>query len=93
MSYQALLFFLVPIVLAFIAVVILFLFVRGTAKKIMRVLLALFLLAFTAFCSFGFLATYEPVDGAIAWRIGYGIAIMASLYGVLRLLRGGRSSG
>ncbi len=90
MSYQALLFFLVPIVLAFIAVVILF--VRGTAKKLMRVLLALFLLAFTAFCSFGFLATYEPVDGAIAWRIGYGIAIMASLYGALRLLRGGRTS-
>ncbi len=87
MSYQALLFFLVPIVLAFIAVVILF--VRGTAKKIMRVLLALFLLAFTAFCSFGFLATYEPGDGHLTWRIGYGIAIMASLCGVARLLRGG----
>ena len=92
MSYQALLFFLVPIVLAFIAVVILFLFVRGTAKKIMRVLLALFLLAFTAFCSFGFLATYELVDGAIPWRIGYGIAVIASLYGVVRLLRGRRAS-
>ena len=86
MSYQTLLFF-GPIVLAFIAVVILF--VRGTAKKLMRVLLALFLLAFTAFCSFGFLATYEPVDGAIPWRIGYGIAVIASLYGVVRLLRGG----
>ena len=87
MSYQALLFFLVPIVLAFIAVVILF--VRGTAKKTMRVLLALFLLAFTAFCSFGFLASFEPGDGAIQWRIGYGIAVIASLYGVARLLRGG----
>jgi hypothetical protein len=54
----------------------------------MRILLALVLLAFTAFCSLGFLATYEPVDGALAWRAGYGIAIIVSLYGVLRLLRG-----
>ena len=59
----------------------------------MRVLLALFLLAFTAFCSFGFLATYEPVEGALTWRIGYGIAIIASLYGVVRLLRGGSKEG
>ena len=90
MSFQTLLFF-GPIVLAFIAVVILF--VRGTAKKLMRVLLALFLLAFTAFCSFGFLATYEPGDGHLTWRIGYGIAIIASLYGVVRLLRGGSKEG
>jgi len=86
MPFTILLFFGV-MVLALIAVI--FLYVRGTAKKLMRVLLALFLLAFTAFCSFGFLATYEPGDGHLTWRIGYGIAIMASLYGVLRLLRGG----
>lgn len=49
---------------------------------LMKVLLALVLLAFTAFCSLGFLATYEPVDGALAWRAGYGIAIIVSLYGV-----------
>jgi len=89
MPFTILLFFGV-MVLALIAVI--FLYVRGTAKKLMRVLLALFLLAFTAFCSFGFLATYEPGDGHLTWRIGYGIAIMASLYGALRLLRGGRSS-
>ncbi len=86
MPFTILLFFGV-MVLTLIAVVILF--VRGTAKKLMRVLLALLLLAFTAFCSFGFIATYEPVDGAIPWRIGYGIAVIASLYGVARLLRGG----
>ena len=86
MPFTILLFFGV-MALAFIAVVILF--VRGTAKKLMRVLLALFLLAFTAFCSFGFLASFEPGDGAITWRIGYGIAVIASLYGVVRLLRGG----
>lgn len=90
MPFTILLFFGV-MVLTLIAVVILF--VRGTAKKLMRVLLALFLLAFTAFCSFGFLATYEPVEGALTWRIGYGIAIIASLYGVVRLLRGGSKEG
>ena len=89
MPFTLLLFFGV-MVLALIAVILLY--VRGTAKKLMRVLLTLFLLAFTAFCSFGFLATFEPVDGAISWRIGYGIAVIASLYGVIRLLRGGRSS-
>ena len=90
MPFTILLFFGV-MVLTLIAVVILF--VRGTAKKLMRVLLALFLLAFTAFCSFGFLATYAPVEGALTWRIGYGVAIIASLYGVVRLLRGGRKAG
>ena len=48
----------------------------------MKVLLALVLFAFTAFCSLGFLATYEPVDGALAWRAGDEIAIIVSLYGV-----------
>jgi len=86
MSITILLFFGVT-VLAFIAVAILF--VRGTAKKLMRVFLALFLLAITAFCSFGFLHSYEPGDGQLTWRIGYGVAIIASLYGVVRLLRGG----
>ena len=62
----------------------------GRATQPMRILLALILLGFTAFCSFGYLATYELVEGAMAFRVGYGDAIMASLYGVIRLLRGGR---
>ena len=62
----------------------------GRATQPMRILLALILLGFTAFCSFGYLATYEPVEGAMAFRVGYGVAIIASLYGVIRLLRGGR---
>jgi len=55
----------------------------------MKIIIGLFLLSVAAFCVFGFLATYEPVDGALTWRIGYGIAIAASLFGVLRLLRSG----
>jgi hypothetical protein len=50
--------------------------------------IAAVLLAIAAFCSFGFLATFEPVDGALGWRVGYGAAIIACLYGMLRLLRG-----
>ena len=53
----------------------------------MRALLALTCLALAAFCAFGFLATFEPVDGALAWRVGYGVVGSAALYGLLRLLR------
>ncbi len=49
----------------------------------MGVLLVLVLVAF------GFLATYEPVDGALGWRVGCGAAIVACLCGMLRLSRGG----
>jgi len=55
----------------------------------MRLLLALLLFAIAAFCSFGFLATFEPVDSALVWRVGYGAAIGACLYGAWRLLRRG----
>jgi hypothetical protein len=53
----------------------------------MRVLLAIFLFAVAAFCSFGFLATFEPVEHALVWRIGYGTVTLACLYGAWRLLR------
>ena len=56
----------------------------------MRILLALVLLAVTAFCAFGFLATYAPVEGARVWRTGYGTAIAGCLYGFLRLGRAGQ---
>ena len=85
------LFFLGAILLTFIGIAIVA--ARNPQSKIMRVLLAIFLLAFTAFCSFGFLHSFEPGDGAIVWRVGYGIAVIASLYGVLRLLREGSEEG
>ena len=56
----------------------------------MRVLLAFMFVAIGAFCSFGFLAAHEPLDGALAWRIGYGVAIILCIYCALRLFRGGR---
>lgn len=59
----------------------------------MRILLSLVLLAVAAFCCFGLLATFEPVENALAFRVGYGIALVACLLGVVRLLRGSRDGG
>jgi len=87
------LFFFGAMLLTFIGIGIAIVAVRNPQSKIMRVLLAIFLLAFTAFCSIGFLHSFEPGDGAIVWRVGYGIAAIASLYGVLRLLREGSEEG
>lgn len=59
----------------------------------MRVIIVLLLLCVVAFSAFGFMASYEPIDDGshLTWRIGYGIAIVASLFGVVRTLRkGGR---
>ena len=58
----------------------------------MRILLTLILLCVAAFSAFGFLAAGEPMDDGshLTWRIGDGIAIVAALYGVVRVLRGGR---
>lgn len=53
----------------------------------MRLFFCFLLLALAAFCLFGFAATYEPVDNALAWRVGYGLAIVACLYGILWLRR------
>lgn len=53
----------------------------------MRLVLPLVLLAVAAFCVYGFLATFEPVAGALAWRVGYGVAAVACLAGASALLR------
>ncbi len=41
---------------------------------IVRLLLALVLLALVAFCAFGFLATFEPLDRStqVTWRLIHG---------------------
>lgn len=61
---------------------------------VMRFLIALILLCVAAFSGFGFLATYEPMDDGshLTWRVGYGVAIVASLFGVVRALRKGSRS-
>lgn len=50
---------------------------------------SLLLLAVTAFCVFGFLATFEPTDKTtqfLAFRIGYAVVGVGSLIGVAFLM-------
>ena len=55
----------------------------------MRALGVLMVLGVAAFCTFGFLATFEPLnDGeAIKWRIGYAFGFLASASRLFFLLR------
>jgi hypothetical protein len=50
----------------------------------MRVAMMVILLALIAYCIFGFVATFEPMDPAKAmtWRIIYGLGAMASVTAV-----------
>ena len=52
----------------------------------MRIIVAIFgpllLLAIAAFCVFGFMATFEPTDNALAFRIGYTVVGLGCLIGV-----------
>lgn len=54
-----------------------------------RILAAVLLVAVAGFCSFGFLATFEPVDREtqLRWRIGYGAAIAICVVAIVRLVR------
>ncbi|MEM7261378.1 MAG: hypothetical protein AAF488_05260 [Planctomycetota bacterium] len=55
----------------------------------MKFLLAVTLLGVTAFCGFGFLATFEPLDRSmqIAWRVAYGSGFLGALVGMAALAR------
>lgn len=47
--------------------------------RTLRFLLAVLLLFPAAFFAFGFLASFEAVPHAIAWRLGYGALFVASI--------------
>ena len=59
--------------------------------RLLQLLLAPFTLLFGAFCCFGFLASFEPVPHALAFKIGYASLAVASFAAtgvlVLRALR------
>ena len=56
---------------------------------LLRIIGTTVLLVVFAFCGFGFLATFEPLDSPVLpWRIGYGILGTLSLVGIALLLRG-----
>ena len=54
---------------------------------IARIAGVILLLAIAAFCGFGFLATFEPLEGTapIVLRIIYGVVILACLAQIVRL--------
>lgn len=56
----------------------------------MKLLLALPLLVLLAFSGFGFLASFEPGEGAIAFRVGYAVLGMLCVSGLVALVGGGR---
>ena len=58
-------------------------------KLTVAIIGSLVLLAVAAFCSFGFLATFEPTERTaqfIAFRIGYGVIGVGSLLGIVVLV-------
>ena len=58
---------------------------------IMKLIVALALVAVAAFFGFGFLATFERAPGFMAWRIGYGVIGLACLAAAAWLLWAGGS--
>lgn len=56
-------------------------------KRILQVIFALAHFAVAAFCAFGFLASFEPVENAMVWRVGYTIAFIAALAGGIWWIR------
>jgi hypothetical protein len=57
----------------------------------MKLLLSLPLLVLLAFSAFGFLASFEPGEGAIAFRVGYAALGTLCLSGIVALVGSGRS--
>ena len=55
-------------------------------RTLVRVVAALVLLAATAFCGFGFLASFEPGNGWF-WKVAYAVAGLVLLFGAVALLR------
>jgi hypothetical protein len=55
----------------------------------MRIIVGTLLLSFAAFCSYGFLASFE-YPGITMWKVGYALLAVVSLYGGYKLIRSGR---
>ena len=56
-------------------------------RALLFLLFAAMLLIMASFCLFGFLASFEPTDHALVFRIGYAIIGIISLAGVAHLTR------
>jgi len=56
--------------------------VRWHMKLVVAIFGSLLLLAIAAFCAFGFLATFEPTDNALVFRVGYTVIGLGCVVGV-----------
>jgi len=54
----------------------------------MRIVVGTLLVFFAAFCSYGFLASFEPGTNYM-WKVGYALLAVVSLYGGYKLIRSG----
>lgn len=57
----------------------------------MRIVVGTLLVFFAAFCSYGFLASFE-YPGITMWKVGYALLALVSLYGGYKLIRSGVQS-
>ena len=55
---------------------------------VMRIIAGALLLSFGAFCSYGFLASFEPGIGYM-WKLGYAFLVLVCIYGGYKLIRSG----
>ena len=56
-------------------------------RSLVYFMFAAVLLMLAAFCVFGFLASFEPTDNALVFRIGYAIIGIGCLVGAAVLVR------
>ena len=56
-------------------------------RLFLLLLFAAMLLMMATFCLFGFLASFEPTDNALVFRIGYAIIGTSSVIGVSHVTR------
>ncbi|MEC8495361.1 MAG: hypothetical protein VXZ39_10580 [Planctomycetota bacterium] len=53
----------------------------------MKLITGLLFVALGLYCALGFLHSFEPTDDAMAWRVGYGAAVLLCAWRASRLLR------
>lgn len=53
----------------------------------MKLVTGLCFAALGLYCAYGFVSTFEPMEGAMMWRLGYGAAVVVCAWRAFSLLR------
>ncbi|GEM_PF-1703224 len=76
------------IILGVLSVVLLAALVLFSRSVFARVIIAMFAFGFSAFCAFGFLASFEPLDTPNwPWQLGYATLCIGSIIAGLLALK------